>query len=93
MTKQEMIKVASEIQDLVSFVEEIKAEIETKQDLLKGQMTADGVEVLDLDTYFVRWCPVITNRLDSTRMKKDLPDLYKSYLKAVESRRFTITAA
>ncbi len=93
MTKQEMIKVASEIQDLVSFVEEIKAEIETKQDLLKGQMTADGVEVLDLDTYFVRWSPVITNRLDSTRMKKDLPDLYKSYLKAVESRRFTITAA
>ena len=93
MTKQEMIKVASEIQDLVSFVEEIKAEIETKQDLLKAQMTADGVEVLDLDTYFVRWSPVITNRLDSTRMKKDLPDLYKSYLKAVESRRFTITAA
>lgn len=93
MTKQEMIKVAGEIQDLVSFVEEIKAEIETKQDLLKAQMTADGVEVLDLDTYFVRWLPVISNRLDSTRMKKDLPDLYKSYLKAVESRRFTITAA
>ena len=93
MTKQEMIKVASEIQDLVSFVEEIKAEIETKQDLLKAQMAADGVEVLDLDTYFVRWLPVVSNRLDSTRMKKDLPDLYKSYLKAVESRRFTITAA
>ena len=93
MTKQEMIKVAGEIQDLVSFVEEIKAEIETKQDLLKAQMTADGVEVLDLDTYFVRWLPVISNRLDSTRMKKDLPDLYNSYLKAVESRRFTITAA
>ena len=93
MTKQEMIKVAGEIQDLVSFVEEIKAEIETKQDLLKAQMAADGVEVLDLDTYFVRWLPVVSNRLDSTRMKKDLPDLYKSYLKAVESRRFTITAA
>ena len=93
MTKMEMVKIAEEIQDLVSFVEEIKAEIETKQDLLKGQMLTDGVETLDLDTYFVRWSPVVSNRLDSARMKKDLPDLYKSYLKAVESRRFTITAA
>ena len=93
MTKTEMIKAAEEIQELTAFVEEIKAEIEAKQDLLKGEMTEQGVQVLDLDTYFVRWSPVISNRLDSTRMKKDLPDLYKSYLKAVESRRFTITAA
>ena len=93
MTKTEMIKVAEEIQELTAFVEEIKAEIETKQDLLKGVMTEMGAEVLDLDTYFVRWNQVISNRLDSTRMKKDLPDLYKSYLKPVESRRFTITAA
>lgn len=93
MTKIEMIKIAEEIQELAAFVEEVKAEIETKQDLLKEEMTEQGVEVLDLDTYFVRWAPIISNRLDSTRMKKDLPDLYKSYLKAVESRRFTITAA
>lgn len=93
MTKQEMIKVAEEIQDLTAFLDEIKAEIETKQDLLKAQMAADGLEVLDLDTFYVRWLPVISNRLDSTKMKKDLPDLYKSYLKAVHSRRFTITAA
>ena len=93
MTKAEMIKITEEIQDLAAFLEEVKAELESKQDLLKAQMTEDGVEVLDLDTYFVRWSPVISNRLDTTRMKKDLPDLYKSYLKAVESRRFTITAA
>ena len=93
MTKAEMIKITEEIQNLTAFLEEVKAEIETKQDLLKSQMAADGVEVLDLDAYFVRWSPVISNRLDSTRMKKELPDLYKSYLKAVESRRFTITAA
>lgn len=93
MTKIEMLKIAEEIQELAAFVEEVKAEIETKQDILKSQMTEKGVDVLDLDAYFVRWSPVISNRLDSTRMKKDLPDLYKSYLKAVESRRFTITAA
>ena len=74
MTKQEMIKVAEEIQDLTAFLEEVKAEIETKQDLLKAQMVADGLEVLDLDTFYVRWLPVISNRLDSTKMKKDLPD-------------------
>ncbi len=93
MTKAEMIKITEEIRDLAAFMDEVKAEIESKQDLLKAQMTEDGVEVLDLDTYFVRWVPVVNNRLDSARMKKDLPDLYKSYLKAVETRRFTITAA
>ena len=93
MTKKEMISVAEEIQELITFAEEIKAEIETKQDILKNHMMENNIEVLDLDTYFVRWAPIISNRLDSTRMKKELPDLYKSYLKAVESKRFTITAA
>ena len=93
MTKKEMICVAEEIQELVAFAEEIKAEIETKQDILKNYMIENNLEVLDLDTYFVRYCQLISNRLDSNRMKRELPDLYKSYLKAVESKRFTITAA
>ena len=43
MTKIEMIKIAEEIQELAAFVEEVKAEIETKQDLLKDEMTKFGV--------------------------------------------------
>ena len=41
MTKAEMIKITEEIQDLAAFLEEVKAELESKQDLLKAQMTED----------------------------------------------------
>jgi len=93
MTKVEMVKVVEEINELVSFAEEIKKEIESKQDLLKNQMSNEGVDVLDLDSYYVRWSSVISNRLDTTKMKKELPSVYNSYLKAVESKRFQISVA
>ena len=43
--------------------------------------------------YFVRYQPIARNTRNTTLLKKDLPDLYKAYLKVVNSTRFTISPA
>lgn len=42
--------------------------------------------------YSIRWKSSTTNRLDSTKLKADHPDLVASYTKTTSYRRFSITA-
>lgn len=42
------------------------------------------------DGYIASWKNVTTNRLDTTRLKKERPDIYDHYLKESVSRRFEI---
>lgn len=42
--------------------------------------------------YEISWKNVITAKLDIDRIKTERPDIYRSYLKETESRRFTVKA-
>ena len=91
MRTNEMIKKIEEIKELESMIAELKAEMESYKDELKAELTEREVEELEAGQYIVRYTDVLSNRLDSSRMKKDLPDLYKAYTKQVASKRFTIS--
>ena len=53
-------------------------------------MMAQDTEELEAGQYIVRWSSVLAQRLDTTALKKALPEVYKAYLKQVASRRFSI---
>ena len=73
-------------------MEQAKAEIEAIKDALKAEMLARDTEELEAGQYIIRWTNVTTNRFDSANFKKNLPDLYKAYLKQSISKRFSISA-
>lgn len=73
-------------------MEQAKAEIEAIKDELKAEMLARDTEELEAGQYIIRWTNVTTNRFDSANFKKNLPDLYKAYLKQSISKRFSISA-
>ena len=73
-------------------MEQAKAEIEAIKDALKAEMLARDTEELEAGQYIIRWINVTTNRFDSANFKKNLPDLYKAYLKQSISKRFSISA-
>ena len=86
-----MTKTIHELRELRRMAEEINAEIEALQDVLKQEMTARGVEELAGDDWRVTWHSVTSSRLDTTAMKKELPaDLINRYTKTSTARRFTI---
>lgn len=91
MTNNEMIKKIEELQEMEAFMEEIKAEVDSIRDSIKAEMLDQGVEELEVGTYIVRWTSVLSNRFDTTSFKKVYGDLYKSFTKQVNSKRFCIS--
>lgn len=90
MASNEIIKKIEALNDLEALIEEAKAEAEAIKDAIKAEMMAQDTEELEAGQYIVRWSSVLAQRLDTTALKKALPEVYKAYLKQVASRRFSI---
>ena len=80
------------LRELESLIEEAKAEAETLRDTIKQEMLTREVDTLEAGQYIVRYTPVLSQRLDTTALKRALPEICKAYTKQVSSRRFTISA-
>ena len=87
-----IIKKVEELQALEAFIEEIKVEAETIRDEIKAEMMDRDTEEMVAGQYIVRWTSILSQRLDTTALKKAMPELYKSYTKQVSSKRFSISA-
>ena len=92
MTKMEMVKKIEELQELESFMDEIRTEAESIKDSIKAEMLELDTEELEAGQYIIRWTSVLTNRFDTTGFKKVHGDLYKAFTKQSASRRFSISA-
>lgn len=77
-----------------------RREIDTIIDRLqKEKMTIDqsvkmkmqDAEVGMTEQFKVTWSSYETNRLDSSKLKKEEPELYKKYCRTSKSRRFTVS--
>ncbi len=79
-----------ELRSLRRMADELAGEIEALQDAIKTEMTARNVDTLTGTDWKVTWKSVTSNRLDSTALKKELPDIAARYTKASVSRRFTL---
>lgn len=92
MSKNELVSKIEALQELESFMEEIRNEAETIRDSIKAEMLERDTEELAAGQYIIRWTSVLTNRFDTTGFKKVYGDLYKTFTKQIASRRFTISA-
>ncbi len=69
-----------------------KLDKEKKQLEQEVKLAMADAEYAICDNYEVSWKNIITPKLDIDRIKAELPDIYRSYLKDSESRRFTVKA-
>ena len=91
MSANEMISKIEALNEWEAVIEEAKAEAEAIRDSIKAEMLARDTEELEAGAYIIRWTSVLSTRFDTTRFKKELPDLYKIFTKQSASRRFTIS--
>lgn len=72
---------------------EIKA-LEEQADAIKQQMIhemdARNIEKLEAGEYTIRWSLYESNRLDSTKLKTEQPDIYAAYTKVTTATRFQV---
>ena len=90
MSISELDMKVKELRELKRMADELAGEIEALQDGIKAHMTEQSTDTLTGDDYKITWKAVTSNRLDTTALKKELPDIAARYTKASVSRRFTL---
>ena len=91
MTRNEIITKIEALNEWEELLEEAKSEVEAIRDSIKTEMLEQNTEELTAGQYIIRWTSVLTNRFDTTNFKKAHSELYKSFTKQINSRRFTVS--
>lgn len=79
----------TELAQYIRLQEEAAATVEALKDQIKEKMTAAGVDTLVGTEHKATYKAVTSSRVDTTALKKDMPDIAARYTKTTESRRFT----
>ena len=88
MSNPNMEAKVHELMELKRLKEELEAEIAAAEDAIKAVM---GEEELPLaGSYKVSWKTFTSSRIDTTALKKALPDVAAAYTKQTTTRRFSI---
>lgn len=90
MTAVEMESKVKELRELRRMQDELTREIEALTDLFKLEMNSKGVDTLTGTDWKATWKEVTSNRIDTTALKKAMPDVAAAFTKSNTSRRFLL---
>lgn len=90
MSRTDINETVKEIRELKRMREELDAEIAAAEDLIKAEMNRTSSYTITGDDYKVTWNEVTSSRVDTTALKKALPDVVAKFTKTTTTRRFCI---
>ena len=88
MSINEMEAKARELRQLQNLIEEAQAEAEALKDAIKAAM--GDSESIQAGEYKITWKAVTSSRIDTSALKKALPDVADRFTKETTVRRFTV---
>ena len=91
MSTTELTTQIESLRALEELIEEAKSEAEALRDAIKQEMLIREVDTLEAGQYIVRYIAVLSQRLDTTALRRALPEICQAYTKQISSRRFTIS--
>ena len=90
MTTQDITKQAQTYRELQAMIKELSDEADAIKATLTAHMDAQGVDTMQADIFTVKWTRYTSQRVDTTALKNELPDIAARYTKTTESRRFMV---
>lgn len=91
MSGTELISKIERLREWEQLLTDAQQEVESLKDEIKHEMEVRGVEELEAGQYIARFTKVVSSRLDTSAMKKAIPQVYAAYVKQTASRRFSIS--
>ena len=88
MSINELEAKCRELRQLQALIDEAQAEAETIKDAIKAAMGAS--EAIQAGEYRITWRNITTARVDTTALKKALPDVAARFTKETTVRRFSV---
>lgn len=89
MSINEMEVKARELRQLQALIEEAQAEAEAIKDAIKAAM--GDSESVQAGEYRITWRAVTSSRIDTSALRKVLPDVAERFTKETVTRRFVIS--
>lgn len=90
MSRQDIEGKVQEIRELKRMQEELSAELEALTCEIKAHMDAEGVDTISGTDWKVTYKAVTSSRIDTSALKKALPDVVERFSKTTTARRFCI---
>lgn len=90
MNRTEINETVKNIRELKRMKEELEAEISAEEDRIKEEMNRRSTYTILGTDYKITYNEVTSTRLDTTALKKALPDVAERFTKTSTSRRFCI---
>ena len=88
MSNPNMESIVKELLELKRMKEELEAEITAMEDEIKKVMGDE--ELLTAGAFKVSWKVFTSSRVDTTALKKSMPEIAQQFTKQTKSRRFAI---
>jgi predicted phage-related endonuclease len=88
MSANELESKIRELRQLQALIDEAEQEAETIKDAIKAYM--GDSEAVHAGEYTVTWKTVTTARIDTSALKKALPEIAEQFSKVTTTRRFTV---
>lgn len=90
MSRQDIESKVQEIRELKRMQEELTAELEALTCEIKAHMDAEGVDTISGTDWKVTYKAVTSSRIDTSALKKALPDLAQQFTRTTTARRFCV---
>ncbi len=91
MTPVELNHCVHDLKELKTLQDRIAAKIKTLEDQIKLHMADTDEFTLTGDGYKVSWNEVASFRIDTTALKRDLPEVAEHYTHQTVTRRFIVS--
>lgn len=88
MSMNELETKCRELRQLQALIEEAQAEAEAIKDAIKAHM--GDTETAYAGEYKITWKAVTASRIDTTALKKAMPDVAQAFTRETTSRRFIV---
>ena len=88
MSINEMEAKARELRQLQALIDEAQAEAEALKDAIKAAM--GDSESIQAGEYKITWKAVTSSRIDTTALRKALPDVAERFTRETTTRRFCV---
>ena len=90
MTTENMLTTAREFRTIKAMIEELEAEAEALKQQMIRELDNRKIEELKVGDYTIRHSLYQSSRLDTTALKRELPDIAAQYTKLTTSTRFQV---
>ena len=84
-------EIMKKLAEYIRLSEELDAEVESLKDTIKAYMAEQGKDTIIGSEHKVTYKAVETSRIDTTELKKALPDIAAAYTQKSVSKRFLFT--